>query len=199
MGTRIPNRSNFPNSAKREQTGNKKKKRRERTDQRRRKRKTRDERKKAKDNKYNTRKKKSSIHRGRQNKQNKRITPRNNKTTLGERKNKEKEKTKHQKTTPNPDKTRIQAEISPRESQKQANQLVFHDPDEEQMTTSDKEGEKQGGRPPPEYDPQTNIYTYGMDRYPEGECKTNSYYMLRARPDKNEEEILRYHEREEEY
>merc|ERR1712112_490630 len=140
------------------------------------------------------RKKALSIEEDKTNK-NKRITPRNNKTTIGKRKNKEKEKTKRQKTTPNPGKTRIQAEISPQESQKQANQLVFRDPDEEQIMTSDKEGAKQGGRPPPEYDPKTNIYTYGMDRYPNGECKTNSYYMLRARPDKNEEEILRYHER----
>merc|ERR1712112_103946 len=143
--------------------------------------------------------KKSSIHRGRQNKQKQKDHPQKQHNNPREKKNKEKEKTKHQKTTPGPGKTRIQAEISPQESQKQANQLVFRDPDEEQKTTSDKEGEKQGGRPPPEYDPQTNIYTYGMDRYPDGECKTNSYYMLRTRPGKNEEAIPRYHEREEEY
>ena len=103
------------------------------------------------------------------------------------------------KTAPTQNKKPIWAEISPQESQKQANQLTFHDPDEEQIIASYKEKDNQGGRPPPEYDPKTKIYTYGMDRDPNGECKTNSYYMLKIKSNKNEEEIPKHHEREDEY
>ena len=48
-------------------------------------------------------------------------------------------------------------------------------------------GDIKGWGPPPEFDPQTNTYTYGMGRYQDGECKTNPYFMLKIKPNKNEE------------
>ena len=79
-----------------------------------------------------------------------------------------------------------------------AKDLVFLDPDEEQVKQS-YANEAQRGRGPPEFDPQDNTYTYAIDRGPGGEYRTQYYHMIKLKPDKNEQEILQYHEREDEY
>jgi len=79
-----------------------------------------------------------------------------------------------------------------------AQDIIFHDPDEEQIKKS-YENETQHGRGPPEFNPQDNTYTYSIDRGPDGEHRTQHYHVLKLKPTENEQEILQYHEREDEY
>ena len=99
-------------------------------------------------------------------------------------------KAETQPTSTNPEKT-------PQEEQQKAMEIIFFDPDEEQIKES-YSNEAKHGRGPPEFNPQDNTYTYAIDKDERGEPKAQFYYMLKIKPDHNENEILQYHEREEE-
>jgi len=83
------------------------------------------------------------------------------------------------------------------ENKQLAASQTFYDPDEEQIKKS-YENEAQHGLGPLEFDPQTNIYTYAIDQNLDGEYQSQFYHMLKIKPYASEEEIPKYHEREEE-
>ena len=82
------------------------------------------------------------------------------------------------------------------ENQLLAKNLTFYDPDEWQIIKS-YENEAHRGRWPPEFDPQTNTYTYAIDRGANGEYRTQFYHTVEIKPYANTEAILKYHESEE--
>jgi len=107
-------------------------------------------------------------------------------------KDKKKEKWLQPQKTP-------QEKQTPQEKELPAQNITFYDPDEEQIKKSYAKTAQHERGSPPEFNPQTNTYTYAIIRNQQEKQSALLNYALTLKPSQNEEEMLKYHESEEEY